>query len=59
MFYQEKNDLSESVYVTIEYFFTFRGPSISGHFEGSARSPLPLNADCINRQFTSPLPVAN
>jgi len=25
---------------------TVRGPSISGHVEGSARSPLPPKADC-------------
>lgn len=36
---------SNGNYSKIEECLTVRGPSISGHVEGSARSPLPLYAD--------------
>lgn len=34
----------------MEDFLTVNGPSISGHSEGSALSPLPLYADCKEEQ---------
>ena len=36
----------------IVHSLTVRGPSTSGHNEGSARSPLPLKADYKTKQFT-------